>query len=719
MADYDLKYTGAQIDGLLDAANELKTNGFIYKGVATPSTNPGTPSERVAYLASEPGTYTNFGGIVIASGLYSFTYAGGTWTGTQMSAGADIEVVQTTGDSTTDVMSQKAVTDELSMLIERTEYSIDMTAFTSLGAGSYLDANGVVITSGSNQLLYIKAKKGDTLTFTCTHTASKTFRCGLFADIPVMGSSVISGTFATLSGKNITYQYIMPQDGYYAIAGYYGNGTYTYKYKEQASPSYYNIDFSVLAQVKGWVGGSSKYAFTDWGSHYAIKVGGSTRVLVEPQTGKSVCLFFVKTYHNPSSESDINLCSTCTNRLVINTKSVLFLPCDCQYIVVGGWTGQDNDYTPLVFGMNDYDGELYDDVKEIDNTFKYIYFAQGSYGTTGIRSYNTSYVRSCLFQGERTISVNAGYSVKYVFKWVTENHFVNFTTLEQSVVNIPNDGYYYSIVINKTDNSVISPNEEIINYFNTQKTIYDSLIGNNLERLKSATLNIIGDSVSNPDRSEYSMATIWWNIMCNALGVSVGTYSCISGTPVGGSAANAFHNRVRNLTLDGTITIIAGGMNDLGADNIPLGTFDYASSLSSQINADATLTNKFIPAYRELIEYILSNNKHTRLYLCTITPRAIKKTNMSDAELFFPWTNKVTHNNWLEYNEAIRKLAHDYGVGLIDFANIGMYQQNGFADESNVLPADNIWTTDGVHPNVTYQKKMGDLATRILAETML
>ena len=113
MADYDLKYTGAQIDALLDTANELKTAGYIYKGVATPSTNPGTPTERVAYLASEPGTYTNFGGIVITSGLYSLTYVSGTWTGTQMSAGSDIEVVQTTGDSTTDVMSQKAVTDRI------------------------------------------------------------------------------------------------------------------------------------------------------------------------------------------------------------------------------------------------------------------------------------------------------------------------------------------------------------------------------------------------------------------------------------------------------------------------------------------------------------------------------------------------------------------------------------------------------------------------------
>jgi hypothetical protein len=113
MADYDLQYQDNYIDALLATANELKTAGYIYKGVATPSTNPGTPSERVAYLASEPGTYTNFGGIVIASGLYSLTYAGGTWTGTQMQAGSDIEVVQTTGQSATAVMSQKAVTDEV------------------------------------------------------------------------------------------------------------------------------------------------------------------------------------------------------------------------------------------------------------------------------------------------------------------------------------------------------------------------------------------------------------------------------------------------------------------------------------------------------------------------------------------------------------------------------------------------------------------------------
>ena len=134
MADYDLQYQDNYIDVLLATANELKTAGYIYKGVATPSTNPGTPTERVAYLASEPGTYTNFGGIVIASGLYSLTYASGTWTATQMSAGSDIEVVQTTGDSTTDVMSQKAVTDLLTV-----KQTVDLSSLPSLKYALYYD----------------------------------------------------------------------------------------------------------------------------------------------------------------------------------------------------------------------------------------------------------------------------------------------------------------------------------------------------------------------------------------------------------------------------------------------------------------------------------------------------------------------------------------------------------------------------------------------------
>lgn len=232
MADYDLKYTGAQIDGLLDAANELKTNGFIYKGVATPSTNPGTPSERVAYLASEPGTYTNFGGIVITSGLYSLTYVSGTWTGTQMQAGSDIEVVQTTGQSASDVMSQKAVTDEItaidtkySPLIVVTSDNIQYPSSTIVG----VTMNGGKWTSQSSRQLYIipyTYQEGDVLHM-LANAAQPSSYAFLTSDTHTAGSDVpfcdpTTQAWTYIAANTIADIPIPSNCQYIAINAYYG-----------------------------------------------------------------------------------------------------------------------------------------------------------------------------------------------------------------------------------------------------------------------------------------------------------------------------------------------------------------------------------------------------------------------------------------------------------------------------------------------------------------
>ena len=78
MANYDFTYTGAEIQAILDTAKKLKDSGYIFLGVATPSTNPGTPTQKVYYEASQAGTYTNFGNIIVPEGL-SFLLWNGTW----------------------------------------------------------------------------------------------------------------------------------------------------------------------------------------------------------------------------------------------------------------------------------------------------------------------------------------------------------------------------------------------------------------------------------------------------------------------------------------------------------------------------------------------------------------------------------------------------------------------------------------------------------------
>jgi len=63
---------------LLAMVNSLGV-GYQYAGIATPATNPGTPDQNVFYLASTAGTYTNFGGLVLADGEIAILKWNGAW----------------------------------------------------------------------------------------------------------------------------------------------------------------------------------------------------------------------------------------------------------------------------------------------------------------------------------------------------------------------------------------------------------------------------------------------------------------------------------------------------------------------------------------------------------------------------------------------------------------------------------------------------------------
>lgn len=88
--------TGVIMNSVLNAMVDSLGAGYQYKGVATPATNPGTPDYNVFYLASEAGTYTNFGGLVIGDNEVAALVYNGSWS------------KQTTGAATASEVSQLA-----------------------------------------------------------------------------------------------------------------------------------------------------------------------------------------------------------------------------------------------------------------------------------------------------------------------------------------------------------------------------------------------------------------------------------------------------------------------------------------------------------------------------------------------------------------------------------------------------------------------------------
>ena len=57
------EYVDDAVKTVDDKVNDFKNAGYLYAGVATSLTNPGTPDTKVFYIANGKGEYTNFGGL--------------------------------------------------------------------------------------------------------------------------------------------------------------------------------------------------------------------------------------------------------------------------------------------------------------------------------------------------------------------------------------------------------------------------------------------------------------------------------------------------------------------------------------------------------------------------------------------------------------------------------------------------------------------------------
>lgn len=71
--------TGAIMQNALLSIISTVGSNATFAGIATPTTNPGTPDQNVFYLASEPGIYTNFGGIELIDQVIVLINKSGNW----------------------------------------------------------------------------------------------------------------------------------------------------------------------------------------------------------------------------------------------------------------------------------------------------------------------------------------------------------------------------------------------------------------------------------------------------------------------------------------------------------------------------------------------------------------------------------------------------------------------------------------------------------------
>ena len=78
-ADSSLETENKTIVGSINELKRLQDTGYLFKDVATPTTDPGTPKAKVFYIANGKGTYTNFGGLEVTEDDVVVLYWDSSW----------------------------------------------------------------------------------------------------------------------------------------------------------------------------------------------------------------------------------------------------------------------------------------------------------------------------------------------------------------------------------------------------------------------------------------------------------------------------------------------------------------------------------------------------------------------------------------------------------------------------------------------------------------
>ena len=87
--------TGEGLNEVLQSIVTSLKKGYLFVGIATPSTNPGTPDQNVFYIAG-PGTYPNFNSAIIPDGRLGVMKYNGAWSLETVVVGKDYDTVLST-----------------------------------------------------------------------------------------------------------------------------------------------------------------------------------------------------------------------------------------------------------------------------------------------------------------------------------------------------------------------------------------------------------------------------------------------------------------------------------------------------------------------------------------------------------------------------------------------------------------------------------------------
>lgn len=231
---------------------------------------------------------------------------------------------------------------------------------------------------------------------------------------------------------------------------------------------------------------------------------------------------------------------------------------------------------------------------------------------------------------------------------------------------------------------------KLVPRFKSQQTT-PALIPYPINKYQDKRLVTLGDSITWQDAKTYSynglVARGYQTIIKEKLGFLEVLNMGVSGRPMANGTANGVGTNTTGKTVTYTtydLTTIAAGTNDFKL-NVQLGTLGAIGDTTFD-------TNTFYGAYRDLIEYILTQKPTQKIILFTPLQR--------DNGGYTVNTSNTAGHKLIDYVNAIKAVGQMYSLPVVD-----MYAESGIT-KLNLA----TYTWDGLHPNDAGYARMAELA---------
>lgn len=687
--------TGALLQQtLLSIVNTVGSNA-TFAGIATPTTNPGTPDQNIFYFAIEAGNYVNFGGIIVNKGEpIILTNQTGQWVKTILKFATQQQIIQLS-----------------SYLSNKTFNLFDKeTLETNYIAGAILYPNGEIrqTTATAYGIVYCPVSKGKTYHLYCSETQRYTDYANVVfsRETPLNGFSDYIISVVEENGETeVDVFYTAIEDGYISLmiwqsTNYYIEQTTSEKNlitreKLIESLEMWRSEIPIEINKIGWAREgeiihegtlSDGYRMSDY-----IDVSFAT-ILIASVEGNGIVdtiSFFNKDKQYIDS---LAIREGGLNNYIIDFTSEAYK--EVVYITIGIATlNPDNSYARLIGKL----GEVLKQEPKIKNLpieinkIGWARIGERVYPGTLSDNYRMSDYVDIQGYGGLDAVVEGNSTIDTISFFDKDLNYLPNLTIKGSRryrLLFDNDKYkdvvYISIGSSAIDSSYIYAT--LIPPFIRNKSFANKIL-------------CIGDSLTNskPPQETGDYPHKWVEGVCAELNIPEFSMGGGAGLNIANVGSDSIYSNVMALSKDDEVDIVTlwGGTNDWGG-GITIGNFD------EQVNTTTRDTTTFIGGLCACVEKLLSLYPTKKIILIGTTPRT--------------WDNgqKTYHNTpnaegvyLKEYVDAVKSVAEWYGLSFLD-----LLRKSGM----NILNMENYFYPQSATDGSLYYLHFNQTGENLLAE---